>query len=332
MRATRRRRLLLLVAALVALAGCSAPAAPTGTTTPTATATAAPVPTDRPSTFLAPGVTPRGVESPAALVAAHERTLRGTSVTVRVELSHRYENGSLRWRRAATQRLDATADPVRSYYVGEFEGPASGRGPSSFVRFPDATRVERYTVGDGVYHRYRLPSGGVSYVGGGSSDVRPLDPGLAPLFRAVETRVVGREAGVGPARYRLVGTGVADPGTLARLLGVGPLAELRNVSFEATVDAEGTVHGYWLRYTVASVDGVRVHGWESVRFTGIGATTVEQPDWYGAAVNATGDWDGEDGDDEEPRARASGIGERGREAPNPGAGRRGPDRRGPTPA
>jgi hypothetical protein len=278
---------------LVLLAGCSGSAtAPTRTAT--GTVTPAPVPTDTPSTFLAPGVTPRGVESPAALVAAHRRALRGTSVTVRFEESRRDANGSLRWRRTAVQRLDATADPVRSYYTGEFEGAASVRGTASFVRFPRAVRVERYTVGGGVYHRYRHPSGATSYVGGVSPGVRPLDPGLLPLFRAVETRVVGRETGDGPTLYRLAGTEVVDPGTLERLLRVGPLAELREVSFEAVVDAGGTVRGYRLSYTAVSADGVTVRGRESARFVDLGATTVERPDWYAAAVNATGDWDGPD--------------------------------------
>lgn len=210
-------RRVIVVAAVVVLAGCSSPASPQ-TRTATATATAAPVPTDAPSTFLAPGVTPRGVVNPVALVTAHRRTLRGTNVTVRVEASRRYANGSLRWRRTATQRIDAAGGPVRSHYVGEFAGttPAAGL-PPAFVRFPDAARVERYTYGDGAYHRYRLRSGGTWYVGGTSSGVRPLDPGLVVLFRAVETRVVGRE--MGTARP---GTGSRGPRSSIRRRSSGP--------------------------------------------------------------------------------------------------------------
>lgn len=287
----------ILAAVLVVLAGCSGPAsAPARTEAAAETVTAAPVPTDAPSTFLAPGVTPRGVANPAALAAAHRRTLRGTSVTVRVEASRRYANGSLRWRRTATQRIDAADRPVRSYYFGEFQGSARARGlPSAFVRFHNATRVERYTVGDGSYHRYRLRSGGVWYVGGTAPEVRPLDPGLGLLFRAVETRVVGREAGPGPTRYRLSGTEVADPATLGRALGVGRFARIGNVSLVATVDARGTVREYRLIYTVTGADGVLLRGRESARFTDLGETTVERPDWYDEAVNATGDWGGADG-------------------------------------
>lgn len=293
MRDARRRRL-LLVAVLVVVAGCSSPASPpTGTTT--ATATAAPVPTDQPSTFLAPGVTPRGVADPVALAMAHRRTLGRTNVTVRIEESRRYANGTLRWRRTAIQRVDARGRTVRSHYVGEFEGSRRGSGLlSEFVRFPDATRVERYTVGDGAYHRYRFPSGDTWYVGAASPDPRLVDPGLVPLFWAIDTRVTAREVRDGTARYRLEGSEVGDPTTLQRVFLGGRFADVRNVSFEATVDERGVVRRYRLTYTLVRTDGVVVLGTESVRFTDIGTTTMERPDWYTAAVNATGNWEGDD--------------------------------------
>lgn len=289
-------RQLILVAALVLVAGCSSPAsAPTGTTTATATATAAPVPTDRPSTFLAPGVTPRGVADPVALARAHRRTLGRTSVTVRVEESHRYANGTLRWRRTATQRVDAGGRTVRSHYVGAFEGSTRDSGLlSEFVRFPHATRVERYTVGGGAYHRYRFPSGDTWYVGASSPDPRIVDPGLVPLFWAVDTRVTAREVRDGTTRYRLEGNEVADPTTLERVFVGGRFADVRNVSLEATVDGRGVVHRYRLTYTLVRTDGVVALGTESVRFTDVGTTTVERPTWYAAAVNATGDWGGDE--------------------------------------
>lgn len=291
-------RRLLLVAALVVVAGCSSPAsAPTGTGTgtATATATAAPVPTDRPSAFLAPGVTPRGVVDPVALARAHRQTLGRTSVTVHVEESHRYANGTLRWRRTATQRVDARGRTVRSHYVGEFEGAGRGSGLlSGFVRFPDATRVERYTVGDGAYHRYRFPSGDTWYVGAASPDPRLVDPGLVPLFWAVEARVTAREVRDGTAYYRLEGSEVADPATFGRVFAGGRFADVRDVSLEATADERGIVHRYRLTYTLVRADGVLVRGTESVRFADVGTTTVERPAWYAAAVNATGDWGGDD--------------------------------------
>jgi len=295
MRDTRR---LLLVAALVVVAGCSSPAsAPTGagTGTTTATATAAPVPTDRPSTFLAPGVTPRGVVDPVVLATAHRRTLGRTSVAVHVEESRRYANGTLGWRQTATQRVDASGRTVRSHYVGEFEGSRRGSGLlSGFVRFPDATHVERYTVGDGAYHRYRFPSGDTWYVGATSPDPRLVDPGLVPLFWSVDTQVTAREVRDGTARYRLEGSEVADPTTLERVFVGGRFADVRNVSLEAAVDERGVVHRYRLTYTLVRGDGVVVHGTESVRFADIGTTTVERPDWHAAAVNATGNWGGND--------------------------------------
>jgi hypothetical protein len=292
----RELRRILLVAALVVVAGCSSPASPpTGATTATATATAAPVPTDRPSTFLAPGVTPRGVVDPVALATAHRRTLGRTSVTVHVEESRRYENGTLRWRRTATQRVDAGGRTVRSHYVGEFEGPRRGSGLlSGFVRFPDASRVERYTVDDGAYHRYRFPSGDTWYVGAASPDPQLVDPGLVPLFWAVETRMTAREARDGAARYRLEGSEIVDQTTLERVFVDERFADVRNVSLEGTVDERGVVHRYRLTYTLVRTDGLLVRGVESVRFTDVGTTTVERPGWYAAAVNATGNWEGDD--------------------------------------
>ena len=284
-------RRLLAVAVLVVLAGCSG----STSSTTTGTATAAPVPTDAPSPAPAPAVTSRGVQSPVALVMAHERALRGTSVTVRVEESRRYANGSLRWRRTTTQRIDDGGPTTRSHYASEFRGATpSGGLPSGFVRFPNTARVERYTVGDGAYHRYRLRSGGVWYVGGTVSNVRPLDPGLLLLFRAVDLRLVDHGTDEEQARYRLAGTEVVSRATLERALGVGPVADLRNVSLEATVDADGVVREYDLTYTLVGPDGVRLHGREWVRFTDLGETTVDRPDWHAAAVNATGAWGEED--------------------------------------
>jgi len=289
-------RRLLLVAVLVVLAGCSSPAAPSaGTSPPTETATAAPVPTDAPATFLAPGVTPRGVVDPVALARAHGERLRAGNVTVRVEESRRYANGTVRWRRTATQRVDAVDRPIRSHYVGAFEGSTRGSGLlSGFVRFPDATRVERYTVGDGAYHRYRFPSGDTWYVGAASPDPRLVDPGLVPLFWAVETRVAGREVRDGTTRYRLEGSEVADRTTFERAFVGGRVATVRDVSLDATVDGRGVVRRYRLTYTVVRADGVVVRGRESVRFTDLGTTAVARPVWYGAAVNATGRWEGDD--------------------------------------
>lgn len=278
----RRTRGALLLAVLIALAGCSSSAA---TSTPTATSTAAPVPTTNPSTVLAPGVTVRGVEDPVALAAAHAAAMDDTSVTVRVEESRRYENGSLRWHRTATQRIDATGTEVRSYHVGEFEGSTRDAGLlPDFVRFPDATRVERYAVGEDAYYRYRLRSGDTWYVSGPYPADRLVDPGLVPLFWAVDTRVTGRETRGGVTRYRLEGGEVADRTTLGRVFVGEPFVDLGNVSVDALVDERGLVHEYHLTYALVEADGTVVHGSESVRFTEIGTASVDRPGWYGEAT------------------------------------------------
>lgn len=284
MRGTRRS---LLVVVLVVLVGCSGPAVPP---TPTAAPTAAPVPTTDPSTVLAPGVTVRGVEDPVALATAHAAVLRGTSVTVHLEESRRDANGSLRWRRSATQRIDATGPEVRTSHVGEFEGSTRDAGlTADFVRFPDATHVERYSVGEHAYHRYRLRSGETWYVSGPYPADRLVDPGLVPLFWAVDTRVTGHERCGGRTCYRLEGGEVADRTTLGRVFVRGPSLDLRDVSVVALLDARGLVHEYHLTYTLIEADGSVVDGSESVRFTAVGTTTVDRPAWYETVTaNATG--------------------------------------------
>lgn len=277
----------LLVAALVVLVGCSGPA---DTAPPTETVTAAPVPTADPPVRLAPGVTVGGVDDPVALAVAHRTALGGTTVTVRLEASRRYANGSLRWRRTATERVDATGRPVRSHYVGEFEGTPryAGRSPE-FGPFPDATRVERYSVGERGANRYRLRSGETWSVVGPSRPARLLDPGLVPLFWAVDTRTTGVETCGGTTCYRLEGDGVADRATLDRAFVGGETVDLRSVSVVALVDSRGVVHEYRLSFTAVEVDGTVIHGRESVRFTGVGETSVDRPAWYDeAAVGATG--------------------------------------------
>lgn len=275
----------LLLAVLIALAGCSSPAAPA---TPTGTSTAAPVPTTDPSTVLAPGVTVRGVEDPVTLAETHTAALDGTTVTVEIEESRRYANGSLRWHRTATQWIDATGGEVRSYHVGEFEGSTRDAGlVPDFVRFPDATHVERYAVGEDAYYRYRLQSGDTWYVSGPYPADRLVDPGLVPLFWAVDTRVTDREIRDGTNYYRLEGGEVADRTTLGRVFVGEPFVDLENVSVDALVDGRGVVHEYHLTYTLVEADGTTVYGSESVRFTGIGTTTVDRPAWYdGVTANA----------------------------------------------
>ena len=274
----RRTRRSLLVAVLVVLAGCSGPAGPA---TPTATSTAAPVPTTDPATVLAPGVTVRGVEDPVALASAHAAVLGETSVTVRVEESRRYANGTLRWHRTATQRIDATGPAIRSYHVEAFEGSTRDAGlVPDFVRFPDATHVERYAVGEDAYYRYRLRSGDTWYVSGPYRADRLVDPGLVPLFWAVDTRVTGSEIRDGTTYYRLEGGEVTDRTTFGRAFVSEPFVELRDVSVDAVVDERGVVREYHLSYALVGTDGTTVHGSESVRFTGIGTTTVDRPAWY----------------------------------------------------
>jgi hypothetical protein len=266
-------RWLALVAALVAVAGCSGPGVP-GPATPTGTP--APVPTDTPSRYP-PGVLASGVYDPGALVAAHRDRLSNVSHAVRETRTERYLNGTVRARRVETARV---LPGGRFHRVVRLEGRAA-----SHPLFPRATRVELYAGGE----RGPVYAAGWRGTDARYATVAPANQRTSPLrllLQAFETRAEVVE----PNGTRLVaveGTAVADRYFLESAEGVVRGA-VRNATFHAVVEPGGLVREYRVRYALA-VDGTLVRVTNRVAYTDLGTATVSRPDWYDEAVARTGE-------------------------------------------
>lgn len=254
-------RAVLVLVALVALAGCGAvplggntPADPTETLTPVPVSTETPTstPTDRP-----PGVAPSGTVNAARLREAHKSFLDGRS----------YE-----WRLVFDLQ-----DPEDPTAVEGFTRQAFVDGDRFFVEQRDENQpvVQSLFVNEtGGYLR------GVT--GNETRTETTLDPGVAADY-AVGGRLIGRfltgmNANVTTAErnsetyYRLHATGTA-PSALRRL---GTAVSDYRVT--AYVSPEGFVRTLVVRYDrVWNENRERVY----VRFdySGIGTTGVEKPDW-----------------------------------------------------
>lgn len=279
------RPLVLVVACLLVLAGCgsdgsgpsSGPAAPeTVTPAPIPEEPATPQPT--PGRPLAPGLSTTGVDAPDRLVAAHVAALRDRSFrTFRREVTYA-TNGSLRSDVLADGRI--SADRRRVWVVQYVSGPAAqARG--------EAGRVEQYASGSTVVSRERRGRT-VSYDQRdrervGTDALLPPEPStastLSSAFEGLRFDVYTYPDRWFAAQYRLVSSGVTDERLVAALAD----DRARDVSFEATVTAEGLVQWYRLSYTTTR-EGVPVRVTRTVSFEAIGTTTIGSPSWYERAV------------------------------------------------
>lgn len=271
----------------MALAGCGSIAVggpspePDGTTV-----TPAPIPTERPTPTpvdqLAPGLTGNGVVDPLALAEAHESVLSVRSETVRLRRDVRYVNGELRSRRVQVTRVSANRQRFHTAItVGGSYPPFAG------------DRLEFYSNGNLLLqatflpdHRsfFRLPL--AEYREQNDVDVVISSPDAGTvylLFAVVETRVTARVDRPDGTRYRVRGTQLVRPGTLAEAEDV---RDPRNVSLSAVIDERGVVLDFTLRYD-ARIGNRSVTVVSSGTHTAIGNTTVPRPPWVATALNRT---------------------------------------------
>jgi hypothetical protein len=254
-------RAVLVLVALVALAGCGAvplggdtPADPTETLTPVPVSTETPTstPTDRP-----PGVAPNGTVNAARLREAHESFLDGRS----------YE-----WRLVFDLQ-----DPEDPTAVEGFTRQAFVDGDRFFVEQRDENQpvVQSLFVNETGGYLRRV-------TGNETRTETTLDPGVAADY-AVGGRLIGRfltgmNANVttaernGETYYRLHATGTAPPAL--RQLGTA-VSDYRATAY---VSPEGFVRTLVVRYDRVwneNREGVYVR----FDYSGIGTTGVEKPDW-----------------------------------------------------
>jgi hypothetical protein len=267
-----------LLAVLVVLAGCGAgPFA-----TPEPTVTPVPVPEgDRGS--LAPGVSDEGVERPGVLAAAHADALTNRSYRLVTSRTVRYENGTLRER----LRLELALSADRHYLVdAETAGPEApvfiGKPPATATFWSNGSTYTRRLTRDGetTYTRFQPTDGAGTWqywartvpFGGRQGSPRNF---VEETFTTVPTSITGRTAVGNTTAYGLAGTRATDP-----LPGVD---EPHSVVLRATVTADGLVKSVTLRYA-GTVDGEAVSVERTVRYEGVGNTTVGRPAWTDRAL------------------------------------------------
>jgi hypothetical protein len=145
----------------------------------------------------------------------------------------------------------------------------------------------KYTSGDSTYEKSVREGDeeNAQYATSEDGQVQPVN--TTPSFQAslvdgLEWSQEGTEEqnGVGVTRYE--STGVANA---TALVGAGTDAEnVSDVSATMYLDADGVVRQYDLTYTVQEGDSETTVTYE-VETTGVGSTSVEEPDWLDEARN-----------------------------------------------
>jgi hypothetical protein len=289
----RRSRFRPLAIAAVALAllavtaGCSAisgPGAGAGTRAgagDTPTLTPVPVVTDEgtaaaatptPET-LVEGLGPGGVRDPFTLATNHRDVL--TNASFRRVRTERIEgqNGTI-WNETTVVRVNA--DGSRLLFEQDVE-----RAPTYPV---DVYRKNLSIYYDGNASYFRgVVDGELSYatvVGSAGSvvgDVSERD-WLMVLFERFQWRAETVESG-----YRMESQYLLDD----TVLKTPPLVDdPEDETMTVWLTDDGRVRSYRLAYN-GTLDEQRVRFTRRARFVGVGATTVPEPGWYPAAVNAT---------------------------------------------
>lgn len=259
----------LLFAVLLVTAGCSGVFGgdSTGTTQ-----------TAGPDHQYPPGLTSDGLADSDALVAAHDDHLEDESVTLRERRVRRYENGSLHWRSNLTLRTAAnrtrfliTSDLTGKPIFGESEG-----------------RAEVFADGDRVYRSVRTPNTSWTDVLRTANEEPEQPRNVAPdptrtddLYVLLNAFEVNDSANVrtstdDPRRYRVESSTLAYPDLLASHL---DLDAVRNASLTAVVTSEGRIEEYRLEF-VGTKNETLIRGTTVLRYSAVGETNVEAPEWY----------------------------------------------------
>jgi hypothetical protein len=170
----RRRAVVVVLALLVALAGCNGLGG-TATEQSKASVTPAPVPTTAAGngTVVAPGLTDRVVTDPLELARAHVATLRNRSYAVEYNRTVQYGNGSVRTR----QGIDGTVGVKSQRYRFVVDWAGSAANDSRTVYHYDGRRVIRERSLGGVTTRRIVMDGrGIGAAPADPVDVLPFDP------------------------------------------------------------------------------------------------------------------------------------------------------------
>ncbi|WP_251342163.1 hypothetical protein [Haloplanus halophilus] len=247
------RRIAVLTCLLVVAAGCTAP---TGGSGPP------------------PGLSEDGVTDTSALIGAHTDALQSQPFTVRSTTTMRPTNGSFRVVSNRTWRVDP-GDPIRGRVVSSRRvvgdaPPRYAAGPTSVAAWRNGTTTYRRVQRNGTATYRRVPLFDSSVKLNGA--LRRNSLYRLSTRRTATVEPVDRD---GRRLYRVTAA-------------LNDTAVASNASMTLLVDADGVVRTLRTEATVQYRTGKRDVS-TTVRITGVGTTTVERPDWYGDAVDATAD-------------------------------------------
>ncbi|GAB3320386.1 DUF7537 family lipoprotein [Haloplanus salinarum] len=218
-----------------------------------------------------PGLSTDDVTDTNALIRAHTDALDDQPFTVRSTTTMRPRSGNYTVVSNRTWRV-APGDPIRGTVVSRRD--AVGDPPERVAAGPDSVAAWR----DGATTYRRVRRNGTSAYGRVPLFDSPVKLNAALQRTRLYRLSTRRNATVEPVlrdgrrRYRVTAalndTAVASNGSLTLL-----------------IDADGVVRRLESERTVRYRDGKRDLS-TTVRITGVGTTTVEHPDWYGAATES----------------------------------------------
>jgi hypothetical protein len=247
----RRRALAVCLGALLVLAGCAAPTAPTSPP---------------------PGLSADGVTDPPALVRAHTNALQSTPFTVRKTTTMRDSEGTFRVTTNRTWRMDPT-DPVRGSVVSTTT--TSGDAPERYARAPEERAAWRN--GTTAFRRVRTGNG---------SSYRRVDllNSSVKLNPALHRTTISRLADRSNATVERVTRDGAQFYRVAAALNHTHVAT--NVSMTLLVRPDGLVREIRTAQTIRYRSGPR-RVTERIRFVAVGTTRVDRPEWVRDAAERT---------------------------------------------
>lgn len=272
-----------LIGALLVVAGCTG--APGGTTTAdtqtqttistettattaTTTTTTTPAPEQ-----LAPGLTENGVANAADLASAHSKFLQGRQYTIVRTHTEESGDGTLLTRKVSRAKYERSN--------GEYFFNQSINGTRDEILGSPTGHLEIWSDGSSTYSALTV-DGNTTYKASAAIPLSDDHYGkLYTLLSTTETKVVEKTP---EGRYTIEATNVEYPGSIAP----DRFADVKNVSFTATVTADGLVENYEYAYTGVKADGSEIRVSERGRFVAFEDTTVESPEWVSEAAEATG--------------------------------------------
>jgi len=238
--------------------------------------TPAPVPAEPPAAVV-PGLTERGVADADRLVRTHGERLGNTSYTLRHERRVRTATGTVY--RQETTRLWTTANYDSYIALRNVRGEATVARRIR-VRWADNRAVQQTTTNGTRSRRIVADGNGIGGPPLPPRDALFFDPTFADRLRDVlvganVTAVEPTGEEVRQLRSAVVYRVVADGATEPTRFPQPPADRVGDVRVTATVTGDGLVQSYGVRYTVVR-NGTELHVTESLRYTGLGSTTVDE--------------------------------------------------------